>query len=298
MKKICLIIISIFLSIACSGCINRKLDLEKLYKKNGELATKFFYGFVLEDWKHELFIFEPENATAFELELCRPYNLDGVEKVLYVKYERTDMMPYVVALQYKSVKLAKKVCESSRPKFTYLREKNILALPITPAYMFIYGNFKDVDGYYLTPDGKNLLFDIQAPKRTEIVIPEGVKYVPAYALYSGVVETIICNKELERLHAAAFLALHTLEKVELNEGLKEIGSQCFPANSNLEYIVIPESVEMIGFEAFQNVRIYCEAEKKPMGWDRNFMGENCTIYWKGSWKYVDGIPKPIGWIER
>ena len=44
MKKICLIIISIFLSIACSGCINRKLDLEKLYKKNGELATKYGYS--------------------------------------------------------------------------------------------------------------------------------------------------------------------------------------------------------------------------------------------------------------
>ena len=129
MKKRFLMIIMILLIISCSGCENKKLDLEKLYEKNAKVATSYFPGWGADDYKCELFIFEPENATDFELGLCSPYNLDGVEKVLYVKYERTDMDPYVVALQYKSVRLAKEAYELYGRQ-RCLREANIFALPV------------------------------------------------------------------------------------------------------------------------------------------------------------------------
>lgn len=296
MKKRFLMIIIILLIISCSGCEKKKLDLEKLYEKNAKVATSYFPGWGSDDYKCELFIFEPENATDFELGLCSPYNLDGVEKVLYVKYERTDVIPYVVALQYKSVRLAKEACELYGSQ-KYLREANILALPITPAYMFIYGCYIKVDGYYLSPDGEALLYDGQTLTRTDIVIPEGVKCVAMFSLFSKTVKTIKCNAELEALYYSAFGFLDALEKVELNDGLKEIGGQCFIMH-NLEYIVIPKSVELIGAEAFQNVTLYCEIEEKPIGWDENFAGENCKVYWGGTWEYVEGIPRPNRWIER
>lgn len=291
MKKRFLMIIIILLIISCSGCEKKKLDLEKLYEKNAKVTTSYFPGWGLDDYKCELFIFEPETATEFELGLCSPYNLYGVEKVLYVKYERTDVNPYVVALQYKSVRLAKKA-QKMYGSQEFLREANILALPITPAYVFLYGKYKVVDGYYLSPDGEALLYDGQTLTRTDIVIPEGVKCVAMFSLFSNTVKTIKCNEELEVLYSGAFGYLSSLEKVELNDGLKEIGPLCFSYH-NLEYIVIPKSVEYIGAEAFRNVTLYCEIEEKPIGWDENFAGDNCIAYWGGAWEYVDGIPQPI-----
>ena len=296
MKKILLIVIIMILIISCSGCENKKLDLEKLYEKNSGLALDYFYGWREEEFKHELIIFEPENATELELELCSPYYLNGVEKVLYVKYENDIISPYVVALQYKSVRLAKEA-QKMYGSQEFLREANILALPITPAYMFLYGEYKEVDGYYLSPDGKALLFDTQLTTRTDIVIPKGVKCVAVYSLLSSLIKTIKCNEELEVLYSGAFGYFSSLEKVELNDGLKEIGPLCF-AYHNLEYIVIPKSVEYIGAEAFRNVTIYCEIEEKPIGWDENFAGENCKIYWGETWKYVEGVPRPNRWIDR
>ena len=296
MKKRFLIAIIMILIIPCSGCKNKKLDLEKLYEKNAKVATSYFVGWGLDNYKCDLFIFDPENATDFELGLCSPYNLDGVEKVLYVKYENDIMSPYVVALQYKSVRLAKEA-QKMYGSQELLREANILALPMTSSYVFLYGKYKVVDGYYLSPDGEALLYDGQTQTRTDIVIPKGVKCIAIFSLFSNTVKTIKCNEELEVLYSGAFGYFSSLEKVELNDGLKEIGPLCF-AYHNLEYIVIPKSVEYIGAEAFQNVTIYCEIEEKPIGWDENFAGENCKIYWGGTWKYVDGIPRPNRWIER
>ena len=296
MKKRFLIAIIMILIIACSGCKNKKLDLEKLYEKNAKVATSYFVGWGLDNYKCDLFIFDPENATDFELGLCSPYNLDGVEKVLYVKYENDIMSPYVVALQYKSVSLAKEA-QKMYGSQELLREANILALPMTSSYVFLYGKYKVVDGYYLSPDGEALLYDGQTQTRTDIVIPKGVKCIAIFSLFSNTVKTIKCNEELEVLYSGAFGYFSSLEKVELNDGLKEIGPLCFTYH-NLEYIVIPKSVEYIGAEAFQNVTIYCEIEEKPIGWDENFAGENCKIYWGGTWGYVDGVPRPNRWIER
>ena len=293
MKKRFLMIIMILLIISCSGCENKKLDLEKLYEKNYELAIDNFFGWGSDDYKCELFIFEPENATEFERDLCSRYDLNGVEKVLYVKYERNDITPYVAAVQYESVRLAKKVHASNN----FMRRANIVAAKMAPIYLFLYGEYKEVDGYGLSLDGEALLFDNQVSTRTDIVIPKGVKCVLSPDLISNIVKTIKCNEELEILYPGAFGWLVTLEKVELNDGLKEIGSSCFYLH-NLEYIVIPKSVELIGAEAFRNVTIYCEIEEKPTGWDENFAGENCKVYWGGTWKYVDGIPRPNRWIER
>ena len=158
--------------------------------------------------------------------------------------------------------------------------------------MLLYGEYKEVDGYWLSLDGKVLLFDNQGQERVTMVIPEGVKFVPTFSVISTTVKTIKCNSELEILYTGAFAYFSSLEKIELNDGLKEIWTGCFTFH-NLDYVVIPESVEKIEAEAFQNVTIYCEVSKIPWGWHKDFALNNCEVYWKGTWEYVDGVPQPI-----
>ena len=289
MKKICNLIIIIVLILVCNGCKeNNNLDLENLYEKNFELASHHFLGWGA--YKYELILFEPENANQFETDHFSSYFSYGVEKLLYVRYELEAMPTYVLAIQYKTVKQANDAYTDNKPRF--IKNKNILSYNTTAGYMLLYGEYKEIDGYWLSPDGDALLFDIQGLERVDMVIPKGVKIIPAVSLFSPAVKTIKCNSELEILYSGAFAFLPALEKIELNDGLKEIWGDCFIYH-NLDYVVIPESVEKIEAKAFKNVAIYCNVEKKPWGWHKDFALDNCDVYWKGSWEYVDGIPQPI-----
>ena len=291
MKKIYALIIFIILLIACTGCkANNNFDLEDLYEKNFKLASNHFFGWGANDFKYELIIFEPENANEFEVNHFSTYFSEGIEKLLYMKYERQDMIPYIVAIQYESVELARQFYSFN--SVLYIRNQNIVAIKIAASYMLLYGEYKEVDGYWLSLDGKVLLFDNQGQERVTMVIPEGVKIVPTFSVISTTVKTIKCNSELEILYTGAFAYFSSLEKIELNDGLKEIWTGCFTFH-NLDYVVIPESVEKIEAEAFQNVTIYCEASKIPWGWNKDFALNNCVVYWGGTWEYVDGVPQPI-----
>lgn len=291
MKKIYILLIFLTLLITCIGCKeNNNLDLEELYEKNGELAFNHFFGWGQNEFKYELIVFEVEKANSFEKTHFSSYFIDGAEKILYVKFENVHIIPLIVAVQYESVKLARSLCAPKQSRL--IRNKNIVAIQISGAYLLLYGEYKEIDGYFLSTDGEALLFDNQGAERKDIVIPNGVKIVPSFSLFSYNVKTIKCNSELEILYNAAFAYLYSLEKIELNDGLKEIYTNCFMYH-NLEYLVIPESVEMIQAEAFQDVTIYCNVEKIPYGWHKDFALNNCKVYWKGTWEYVDGVPKPI-----
>lgn len=291
MKKVYILIIFIILLMACTGCKkNNNLDLEELYEKNIELASNHFLGWGTDVIKYEFIMFEPENATVYETAQFGECFSDDVEKILYVKYELSMISPYVVAIQYKSVEKANESWLLDHS--SYMQYENIVAPRKSGSYLLLYGDSKEIDGYWLSLDGEALLFDNQLTERIDIVIPQGVKYVTSFGLASDIIKTIKCNSELEVLLSGAFAAVLSLEKIEFNDGLKEIGTLCFDVH-NLEYVVIPKSVEIIGYKAFNNVTIYCEAEEKPVGWDKDFALNNCEVYWKGTWEYVDGVPQPI-----
>lgn len=291
MKKVYILIIFIILLMACTGCKkNNILDLEELYEKNIELASNHFLGWGTDVIKYEFIMFEPENATVYETAQFGECFSDDVEKILYVKYELSMISPYVVAIQYKSVEKANESWLLDHS--SYMQYENIVAPRKSGSYLLLYGDYKEIDGYWLSLDGEALLFDNQLTERIDIVIPQGVKYVTSFGLASDIIKTIKCNSELEVLLSGAFAAVLSLEKIEFNDGLKEIGTLCFDVH-NLEYVVIPKSVEIIGYKAFNNVTIYCEAEEKPVGWDKDFALNNCEVYWKGTWEYVDGVPQPI-----
>ena len=291
MKKIFTLIIFIIFLIACTGCKkNKNLDLEELYEKNGELAFDHFLGWGTDELKYESIIFEPEKANRFEIISFSPFFSEGVEKILYLKYENVDMLPIIVAIQYESAELAQEFCTSNSPRV--IRNDNIVAYQMSGSYMLLYGEYKEIDGYWLSSDCKVLLSDNQRSERVEMVLPEGVKLVPGFSIFSNTIKSVKCNSDLEILYVSALAFLPSLEKIELNDGLKEIYANCFFYH-NLEYLVIPKSVEKIEAQAFQNVTIYCEVEEKPVGWDKDFAENNCEVYWKGTWEYVDGIPQPI-----
>ena len=281
----------IILVLVGSGCKkNNCLDLEKLYRMNGELATLHIFGWGGEGYTCELIVFEPKNASEFETKHFSVYFSDDVKKLLYVKYDNEILLPYVLAIQYTSAEIAEEIYKLNGTLF--IKKENILAYQQTASYMLLYGDYKMIDGYCLSLDGEALLFDYDFDNRYHIIIPNGVKRVVTYSLTSNTVKTIKCNPELEILHYGAFAFFFQLEKIELNSGLKEIGANCF-INHKLKYVVIPESVEKIGKSAFQNVTIYCEIDKKPSGWNDDFEFDSCGVYWGGTWEYVDGEPQPI-----
>ena len=292
MKKKFTLIIFIILLIACTGCKkNNNLDLEELYEQNIELASDYFFGWGTDVIKYEFIIFEPENATIYERSKFGECFSDDVEKILYVKYELSTVSPYVVAIQYKSVEQANESWLLDHS--FYMQYENIVAARISGSYLLLYGEYMEIDGYWLSHNGEALLYDNKLTERIDIVIPQGVKYVTSFGLASDIIKTVKCNSELEVICGEAFAYMSSLEKIEFNDGLKEIGALCFNFFHNLDYVIIPKSVEIIEYQAFENVTIYCEVEEKPVGWDKDFAENNCEVYWKGTWEYVDGIPQPI-----
>lgn len=61
----------------------------------------------------------------------------------------------------------------------------------------------------------------------------------------------------------------------------------------LKYVVIPSTVTSIGSGAFECEFLYCNVERRPLGWKRDFASINTKVYWKGEWEYKNGIPTPI-----
>ena len=198
MKKVYILIIFIILLMACTGCKkNNNLDLEELYEKNIELASNHFLGWGTDVIKYEFIMFEPENATVYETAQFGECFSDDVEKILYVKYELSMISPYVVAIQYKSVEKANESWLLDHS--SYMQYENIVAPRKSGSYLLLYGDYKEIDGYWLSLDGEALLFDNQLTERIDIVIPQGVKYVTSFGLASDIIKTIKCNSELEVL---------------------------------------------------------------------------------------------------
>lgn len=73
----------------------------------------------------------------------------------------------------------------------------------------------------------------------------------------------------------------------------EIGLQAFRAQTKLETVVLGKGVSKIGNNAFSDcketrLKIYCEAESMPDGWD--IREDDANFYWSEEWEYVDGVP--------
>lgn len=78
-------------------------------------------------------------------------------------------------------------------------------------------------------------------------------------------------------------ACPSLEQINLPSTLKHIDMMAF-CNSGLRRIFLPKSIEEMGVSVFRGcinlTDIYCEHEKQPEGWDRNWLdGCNAKVHW-------------------
>ena len=117
-------------------------------------------------------------------------------------------------------------------------------------------HFRAVDGVLFTADGKTLVAYLVGNKRTEYVVPDGVKTIGAYAFYGCASLTSVALPDgLTTIGEGAFACRSSLTSVEIPNSVKEIGENAFLWCKSLRSVEIPNSVEKIGKRAFH----WCES---------------------------------------
>lgn len=120
---------------------------------------------------------------------------------------------------------------------------------------------KSVGGTYRFLYGGNIKSISYSPfglcgKLTQIVIPEGVERIGAFAFHGceGLTEVTIPDS-VKILENHAFAGCKNLEQVNFGTGLKSIGDTCFIDCGKLRQIRIPGNVWEIGDEAFSRCEL-------------------------------------------
>ena len=131
----------------------------------------------------------------------------------------------------------------------------------------------------------NGTFATQYPLKsfTTIAIPKSVKRIGD-------------SSQLTSIGNRVFYNCSSLTSITIPESVTSIGEYAFYYCSSLTSITIPGPVTSIGRHAFRycdNLKIYCEAESEPSGWDSSWNSSNRPVYWAGEWEMVDGVPVPI-----
>ena len=118
---------------------------------------------------------------------------------------------------------------------------------------------------------------------TEIVIPETVYKIGNYQFcgFKNVTNITIPNS-VTSIGEYAFYVCASLANIEIPDSVTSIDEYAFNVCTSLTSIVIPNTVTSIGWSAFYNctsLTIYCEAPKKPSGWNDNWNSNNCKVVW-------------------
>ncbi len=107
--------------------------------------------------------------------------------------------------------------------------------------------------------------------------------------YSGEDENVIIPDGVTSIGKAAFVwGIDTLKSVSIPKSVTSISDGAFDFCTALQSIKIPAGVIFIGEGAFDGCdglqTIYCETAQKPVGWDKDWLG-NCKA--KVVWGYTD-----------
>lgn len=121
--------------------------------------------------------------------------------------------------------------------------------------------YTSVDGNLYSKDGKTLVQYAAGKTQSSFVIPEGVK----------------------TLEYAAFYNAQYLKSIDIPRSVTKIDDSVFVKCTSLESIVIPASVTEMGIGEFNLCTalrtIYCEAESKPDGWDKDWNYSKTSVQW-------------------
>ena len=128
-------------------------------------------------------------------------------------------------------------------------------------------------------------------------VPKSITSIGDYAFNNSGLNNITFEKgsKLDSIGAWAFSRC-SLSSIDIPDSVTSIGEYAFDS-CNISTIIIPKNVKTIGacFLAYNgnNIKIYCEAESQPIGWDKSWSFEvnyDCEVYWASDWEYVDGVP--------
>lgn len=117
---------------------------------------------------------------------------------------------------------------------------------------------------------------------TSVTIPDSVKSIGNYAFSGcGSLPSITIPGSVESIGEYAFEDCTSLTSITLHDSVASIGEYAFYNCSSLTSVTIPDSVVSIGYAAFEDcslLTIYCEAVKKPSGWN-NYWNSDCPVVW-------------------
>ena len=123
-----------------------------------------------------------------------------------------------------------------------------------------------------------------------IVLPDTVEVIGKCAFEKCTsLSTVTLSEKITELEENLFDGCTALQSIKIPFSVTSIKKNAFKDCSSLKEIVIPISVSEMGREVFygcNNIRIYCEAEREPQGWDPywNLVDSSGRMIYE-TWKY-------------
>ena len=145
----------------------------------------------------------------------------------------------------------------------------------------------------------------------EIVVPEGVIVLGAYAFSKRTISQITLPESVKHIDSNCFEKCKKLEKVILPAGLISIGIEAFRECVNLDEITLPSKLQLIELNAFSDCKKLSVVEIPPHVTEiKEYAFSGCnrlkSIHFQDReglicvGKYLDGtdIMLPSGWLEN
>ena len=150
----------------------------------------------------------------------------------------------------------------------------------------LYSAIVKMGDYIFYDDGTDIYLVKYFGNDSEITLPEyegGKKYgIWDNAFQSKEIISVKIPDYVTSIGANAFNGCLSLTKVTIPDSVKSIGYWAFSGCSSLSSVTIPNSVNNIGDWAFAScdkLTIYCAAQSKPSGWDKNWNSSNRPVVW-------------------
>ena len=117
----------------------------------------------------------------------------------------------------------------------------------------------------------------------DIEIPKNVTEIGDYAFFNCLrITNIEIPEGVRTISENSFRSCVRLETVELPDSITYIGYAAFYGCEALKRIYIPIGVERVENDAFRGctvLAIYCEAAKRPKGWNIDWNYSGCPVAW-------------------
>ena len=118
---------------------------------------------------------------------------------------------------------------------------------------------------------------------TAITIPDSVTSISPCSFFNCFgLTSITIPDSVTSIGSGAFAGCTRMTSVTIPDSVTSIGNSTFESCVSLASIIIPDSVTSIGEEAFKmcnRLKIYCEAESEPSGWNSGWNPDNRPVVW-------------------